>query len=492
MPAKDAIVIGAGVGGLALAIRLRAAGFSVRIFEQAAYPGGKLCEKKQDGYRFDAGPSLFTMPELLDELFSLHGKDPRAYYTYTQLSEICRYFYEDGTRLSSYSDPERRAREWEEKLGIPPEETRRHLQRAADIWELTSDVFIFNRFGHAGSFTRKAFLKGLINIRKMHVFRSMHALNSRYLSDPRAVQLFNRYATYNGSNPYAAPATLHVIPHIEYNLGAYLPAGGMISITRALEKLALDSGVQILYDHPVERILTEDDTVMGIQSKGEGHAAGLVVSNADAAFTYGRLLGDADSEARILEQERSTSAIVFNWGIRSHFEELGLHNIFFSAGYEQEFSCLFDKYTLCDDPTVYIFISSKYEPGDAPPGCENWFVMVNAPADKGQDWPHLVAHARRAVLAKLQRILGRDIEALIATEDILDPTLIEARTSSVAGSLYGPAGNSRWAAFLRHPNYSKKYRNLYFTGGSVHPGGGIPMVLSSAKITAGLIQKRHA
>jgi len=492
MPAKEAIVIGAGVGGLALAVRLRAAGFGVRIFEQAGHPGGKLCEKRQDGYRFDTGPSLFTMPELLDELFSLHGRDPRDYYSYTQLPEICRYFYEDGTRLSSFSDPEKRAREWEEKLGIPPEQTRRHLQRAADIWQLTRDVFIFDRFGDAGPFSLRPILKGLINIRKMQVFRTMNDFNCRHLSDPRAIQLFNRYATYNGSDPYKAPATLHVIPHIEYNLGAYLPAGGMISITRALEKLALESGVHILYGHPVERIVTENDTVLGIQSKGEGYPADLVVSNADAAFTYGRLLGDKSIEARILEQERSTSAIVFNWGIRSSFSELGLHNVFFSADYKEEFRCLFHEYTLCGDPTVYLFISSKYEKADAPPGCENWFVMVNAPADKGQDWPHLVAHTRNAVLAKLQRMLDRDIEPLIATEHILDPTLIEARTSSVAGSLYGPAGNSRRAAFLRHPNYSKKYRHLYFTGGSVHPGGGIPMVLSSAKITAGLIQKRHA
>jgi len=493
MSNREVIVIGAGVGGLATAIRLRAAGFSVRIFEKAACAGGKLSEIRNGPYRFDAGPSLFTMPELCDELFTLHGKDPRHYYSYTKLSEICRYFYEDGTRVSSYSDPEQRAREWMDKLGIPPETTKAHLQRAADIWELSREVFVFNRFGHLGSLFSKNMLKGLINIRKLHVFETMHQLNSRYLPNEKAIQLFNRYATYNGSNPYTAPATLHVIPHIEYNIGAYFPEGGMIRITQALEKLAYDCGVEIHYNTAAEQILSEDFCVKAVRCSNHNiHRADIVVSNADAAFTYAQLMGDREQEAEILKQERSSSALVFNWGIRGNFPELDLHNIFFSAGYDQEFHCIFRQFSLYSDPTVYIFISSKAAPGDAPEGCENWFVMINAPADKGQDWPKLCATARTAILAKLKRILNKDIEPLIETEDILTPPLIESLTSSVEGSLYGPSSNSKWSAFLRHPNYSKKYRNLYFAGGSVHPGGGIPMVLSSAKICAETIQQKHA
>ena len=188
-----------------------------------------------------------------------------------------------------------------------------------------------------------------------------------------------------------------------------------------------------------------------------------------------------------MQQERSSSAVIFYWGIRGQFPELDLHNILFSADYRQEFEHLFEKKTLFNDPTVYLNITSKELPTDAPPGCENWFVMINAPGDYGQDWDALVAQARENILAKVSRHLGTDLAPLIESEDVLTPPLIEQRTSSYRGALYGAASNSKFAAFLRHPNFSNKIKHLYCCGGSVHPGGGIPLCLLSAKITAGLI-----
>lgn len=164
-----------------------------------------------------------------------------------------------------------------------------------------------------------------------------------------------------------------------------------------------------------------------------------------------------------------------------------MHNIFFSENYQKEFEAIWNEKTICSDPTVYINISSKCQENDAPKGAENWFVMINVPANEGQDWDELIAKARKNILEKLSRMLNRDIASLIVSEDILDPRSIEQKTASYQGSLYGTSSNNQFAAFLRHANFSSKIKDLYFVGGSVHPGGGIPLALLSAKIVDELI-----
>jgi phytoene dehydrogenase-like protein len=199
-------------------------------------------------------------------------------------------------------------------------------------------------------------------------------------------------------------------------------------------------------------------------------------------------LKDQKQPQKILKQERSSSALIFYWGIKKKFEELGLHNIFFANDYRAEFDAIFKSKTIHPDPTVYINISSKMQASDAPKGCENWFTMINVPNNTGQDWDSLITEARKNILNKLNKNLGIDLEILIENESILDPRTIESRTSSFRGSLYGTSSNSQFAAFLRHANFSKNIKNLYFVGGSVHPGGGIPLALLSAKIVADMVK----
>jgi phytoene dehydrogenase-like protein len=201
----------------------------------------------------------------------------------------------------------------------------------------------------------------------------------------------------------------------------------------------------------------------------------------DIFFTYRKLLPDQPHPERILKQEKSTSALIFYWGIGQRFPELGLHNILFSDDYEHEFNCL-SSGTITEDPTVYINISQKCDPDDAPAGMENWFTMINVPYDSGQDWDRLIKEARANMLKKISRILGTEIEPLIQTEAVLEPRTIESKTASHLGALYGTSSNDRMAAFMRHPNFSNKIKDLYFCGGSVHPGGGIPLALLSARI----------
>lgn len=486
MPAK-AIVIGSGIAGIATAIRLAVMGYSVKVFEANPYPGGKLTAFNQEGFRFDAGPSLFTMPHLVDELFVLAGRSPKDHFTYTRQEEACRYFWEDGVKITAWADVERFANEVSQKLGVKPDKVTDALLHSRKLYELTGETFTEKSLHKAGTWLSGDVVKALGKIFGLDIMTTMHKANAKRLEHPKLVQLFDRFATYNGSSPYKAPGILNMIPHLEHNMGTYFPDKGMHSITESLVALAEDLGVQFYLNEPVQEILHSKEEAYGVKVAGNVHMAEVIVSNMDVVPTYRRLLPNTKPPEKVLQQERSGSAVIFYWGMQEQFPELGLHNIFFSEDYRSEFDHIFQLKSVSTDPTVYVHISNRVVKADAPPGTDNWFVMVNVPADEGQYWEQLIPQIRANVIAKLQRILGKSIESKIANESVLDPRGISMRTSSWKGALYGAASNNKYAAFLRHPNFHRKIKGLYFCGGSVHPGGGIPLCLLSAKITADLI-----
>lgn len=483
-PTLQVAIVGAGVAGLASAIRLAVAGHQVTVFEANGYPGGKLSQIENGGYRFDAGPSLFTLPALVDELFTLCDENPKDHFDYLRLEEICRYFYSDGTRLTAFADREKLKKEFFEKLGEAPEAVEKALNRSTFLYENLSDLFMFSSLTDVRTFLSKSARKAYLNLPRLGFFSTMDQVNRSGLQREKSVQFFNRFATYNGSSPYLAPATLHIIPHLEMSMGAYFPKGGMIAITNSLLELAKRQGVTFHFHTPVTKIEVENKQIIGLYTSQGFRSFDRVVSNMDVVNSYKKLLPDIKPPRFLLTQPKSSSALIFYWGIRKSFQDLSLHNIFFSGDYKEEFDCLFKTKTITDDPTIYVNISSKYHPSDAPEGCENWFTMINVPNNSGQNWDELIAKARTSIIKKLSSTLGVDIEPFIETQDILDPRSIESRTSSAQGALYGNSSNSLFAAFLRHANKSRRVKGLYFCGGSVHPGGGIPMSLASAKILA--------
>ena len=484
---SKAVVIGAGIAGIASALRLRAAGIEVEVFETNDYPGGKLHAFDLEGYRFDAGPSLFTMPELVTELFQLFGESSADYFEYSRKDSVCNYFWEDGIRFNVNSNRELFAKEAAAKFGIEAETLLAYLKKSQKKYELTSPLFLEKSLHKVSTYLSKDTLKALLQMSDMGIFTNLNSLNQSEIQEPHLVQLFNRYATYNGSSPYRTPGIMSMIPHLELYLGTYFPKNGMHSITMSLYQLAVKQGVQFNFNHKVERIIVKNNRTIGIHANQKDFFADNIISNMDIFSTYKKLLPNESHPKRTLSQERSSSAVIFYWGVKKMFPELDLHNIFFSGNYSEEFAHIFDHKTLFDDPTIYINITSKDNKSDTPAGCENWFVMINAPGDYGQDWEALVTQARKNIIEKLNRLLGINLESLIEVEDVLTPPQIELRTSSYRGALYGAASNSKFAAFLRHPNFSNQLKNLYFVGGSVHPGGGIPLCLLSAKITSELI-----
>ena len=486
---KKINIIGSGIAGLAVAIRLSKKGYQVTIFEKNNYLGGKLSELKLGSFRFDKGPSLLTMPHLIDELSE--GDPNLILMPYTKLNTLTHYFFEDGTKIKATSTLNEFAKEISEKLNENETVVLNHLKKSAFYYKITSDLFLTQSLRKIKNFLNLKTLKGILCIPKLNLFRTMHYQNAITFKNKKTVQIFDRYATYNGSNPYKAPALLNIIPHLEFGFGAYLPKDGMHQITKHLQQLALSLGVEIKLNAPVEKINLQNNKVVGLTSNGVFYECDSVLSDIDIHSVYEHLLPKEFKPKKLLSQEKSSSAYVFYFGINKEFNELDVHNILFSENYKEEFDCLFNEQKPYHDPTIYINITSKLCKLDAPSNCENWFVMINAPHNTSKEPITYGSELRKQVLAKINRMLKTNLESYIIEEAVLDPYEIEMQTSSVGGSLYGNASNNKFSAFLRHANFSSSIKGLFFLGGSVHPGGGIPLCLLSAKIVANLFPNQN-
>ncbi|MDA0728473.1 MAG: phytoene desaturase family protein [Bacteroidetes bacterium] len=489
---RHVVVVGAGVGGLATAVRMAARGHRVTVLESAPTVGGKLAEHLEDGHRFDRGPSLFTMPSLmveLDELVPPHVAGRPAPFRFDTMDRSTHYFWEDEVGpLIAWSDNDKFARDVEARWGVPAKQLQSHLRRAKEAFELTRGVFLERSLHERSTYLTRSAWRLLSRVGSLPLVGTLNRYNTKHLGHPKLRQLFNRYATYNGSDPHKAPAMLHVIPHLEHGIGTYLPHGGMRSIPLHLQALARSQGVTFRTDCGAAQILHDGIRVTGVLDvQGATHPADVVVSNVDLHPTYRNLLPDLPAPERILNQERSTSGVIFYWGVRGSHPQLHLHNILFSKDYETEFDSIQHTGSPGQDPTVYINITSKIIPDDAPTGHENWFVLTNVGANPRQWDDAAVAQLRQAVLAKVSRTLGFVPD--IVCEQVLTPQIIESSTGSWMGALYGASSNSAQAAFLRHRNRSTQLRGLYFCGGSVHPGGGIPLCLLGARIVDELVNQ---
>lgn len=479
-------VVGAGIAGLSAAIRLAVAGKKVIVFEQNSYTGGKVTAFEQKGFRFDMGPSLFTLPHLVDELFELAGKNPRAYFNYHTHAEVCRYFWDDGTKLTMYPSIEKNEAAVASVFG-PSEakQLRDYFEKAKRKYDLTAPFFLEKSLHRASTFLTPAVVKVLAEIPKLGLFSTLHEENEKAFRTPKLVQLFNRYATYNGSSPYQTPGIMQMITHLEHSLGTHFPMGGMHEISQSLTRLAVDLGVRFELETRVEEFLIEYKSITGLVAGGKTWEVDQLVCNTDVKHAYNYLMPEkVKRPKKTLEQEPSSSALIFYWGLSAQFPELDLHNIMFSENYETEFKQIQSNGPFWEDPTVYIHISNRLEPTDAPKDKDSWFVMVSTPYDQGQDWDVIVPLVREKVLERISKVLGTSIEPLIEMEEVLRPQDIEQRTSSIGGALYGTSSNDRMAAFLRHSNKSNSVKGLYFCGGSAHPGGGVPLCLLSGKIAS--------
>ena len=489
MMKKKIGIIGSGVSGLSASIRLSNMGYEVHVFEANEYPGGKLTSFKLGNYRFDAGPPLFTMPEYVDELFHLFNENPRDFFNYKKKEIICKYFWQDGKKLIAYADKDKFFDEVNSEFGVSNKILKKYLNKAKKKYDLTSDLFLKKSLHKLDTFLSVKTIKALSKLSIFEIGKTLSQVNEKSLKEPHLIQFYNRYATYNGSSPYSTPGIMTVIQHLESHYGTYIPDGGMHSITKSLYELAKRQGVIFNFSKFVSEIILKENRAIGLVVDGRNLFFDRVISNMDVYPTYEKLLPKRKLPRNIKYQERSSSAVIFYWGISKRFDNLDLHNVFFSKDYRKEFDSIFNQKSVYSDPTIYVNITSKEIPTDSPENCENWFVMINTCEDNGQNWDLEVKKLKKIVLERLESMLGESIAPSIEKEKIFTPKTIEERTKSHKGSLYGTSSNGLFSAFLRHPNFSRKIKNLYFCGGSVHPGGGIPLCLLSAKIMTELINK---
>jgi len=477
------IVIGAGIGGLSAAIRLAGMGYLVTVLEQLDAIGGKMGEVREAGFRFDTGPSVITMRHVYEQLFREAGRDLRDYVELAPLDPITRYHWRDGAVIDAVSDVDAMC---EQIHRIAPGEVdayRHFMHYVSSLYDAVSAPFL-NRSRLS---MRDILRMPLTDIFRVDALRSMHQAVTAHFHDPHLIQLFDRFATYNGSSPFLAPATFNVIAHVEMALGAWYPRGGVYQLARAYEKLALELGVEIRTGTRVDEVVIQNRAATGVRIiGGEVIAADGVVVNADYMHALHTILSSRTNTHRSAQSlEPSCSGFVLLLGVRQNPNKLAHHNIFFSKDYPGEFDDIFIRKIPPGDPTLYLCITSKTDPDHAPPGCENWFVMVNAPyLSPAYDWNERADEYAQCVKKSLA---SWDLEMTpdrLALERHWTPQDLQNRFGGHAGAIYGFSSNSRRAAFLRPNNRSNLLRRLYFTGGSVHPGGGVPLVTLSGMAAA--------
>ncbi len=489
---KRVAVIGGGLGGLTAALRLARSGFEVQLFEKNESLGGKMNRVQSKGFRFDTGPSLLTMPFVIDELFHFLGADRKSMLDFRSIEPICRYFWQDGSQIDASMNYPDMMLSMERFSKRDAQNYKAFLDYSKTIYEITADVFLYAPVHEIGKIVNRHLLSKLMNIRKIDPFRTVHQGVRRFFDDPRIVQLFDRYATYNGSDPYQAPATLNIIPYVEYVLGSFYIKGGMYKLIEALQKLAVESGIPLHTNTAVEKIIYRNRRIRGIQVAGEQLDFDYVISNADVVVAHERLIDGFNRRRKKLQRlEPSLSGMVFLWGINRRFEQLKHHNIFFSGDYRNEFKQLFKEGALPDDPTIYAAITSKSDAEDAPDGMENWFVLLNMPYIQNSDDRNSHKNQLKEMIINKLKRFQIDIEQNIIFEHGYTAKDFYDLYGSNRGSIYGISSNSRMTAFRRPPNRSRQIKGLYFVGGSTHPGGGIPLVMLSAKMVSDMILEKE-
>lgn len=486
-------VIGAGLGGISAAISLRAAGYEVEVFEKNPRIGGKLNVLEQDGFTFDLGPSIFTLPQYFRDLFERAGRDMDDYVRLEEVSPHWRNFFEDGLVLDLHQDMERMRRELEKLPGDPAA----HWREFQGFLDYAREQF---RIVEQGYFRRG--LDGLWEFIRYYAFRSScwnvdykgsmaDSIASR-VTEPHLRSILEYFIKYVGSSALDSPGYMNLMPVIQFDYGLWYVRGGMYALAEGLGRLMDELGIPVHLNADVAAIEKDGNSVRGLRmSDGSTFRSDLVVSNMEVIPTYRNLLGEGPSFMRKLEKFRpACSGLVIHVGTSVTYPQLAHHNFFYSDRQHQHFDSVFREGKLPDDPTIYVVAPTRSDPAKAPSGCDIIKILPHIPPlEEGSGIGHDDYLAlRERVMEKLERMGLTDLRKNIVTEDLLTPVDIERMYRSNGGSIYGVVTDWKLNRGFKAPKCSSKYKNLYFCGGSVNPGGGMPMtILSGQKVADRII-----
>lgn len=487
MSTRHAAVVGGGLGGLAAALRLAKAGWRVSVCESGSTFGGKMNRWSAQGFTFDTGPSLITMPWVFADLFTAAGARMEDHLELVRMEPLARYVFDDGTSFDYGSSIPQLLTTIQQIEPRDVEGFWRFLHLGARIFELSKETF----------FRRGAFeppdalaLRALRRMPLRHAWGNYHAVVAKHFRSPYLQQLYDRYPTYVGSSPYAAPATLAIIPYIELAFGGWYVRGGLYRIVECLVDLCGAHGVELRTDSRVTSIVRDNGRTVAVTlSSGETVRADIVVMNGDTADVPS-LLGQTGARP-LARAERSMSGFVLLLGLRRTLPGVPHHSVYFSADYGREFGDLFDRRVFPEEPTVYVNVPSRTDRSVVPGDGESVFIMANAPADDEPWTEERTATATAKVLGRLRRGGFPISDDDIVVRDTWTPSRLASTYAAPGGAIYGTHSHGWRHAFMRPPNKDAQVPGLYYVGGSTHPGGGTPTVLMSARITSELIARHE-
>lgn len=490
---KKAIVIGAGTSGLAISVLLARKGYGVEVYEKNQFPGGRCGRIVREGFRFDTGATMMLMPGMYREVFQALGLNFDTDLPMVRMDQLYTLCFDDGSRLSFTTDKEAMASQLEQMEPGSASRAADYLAKGYKMYRLGFDKLLARNFTRWHQFVN---LRNVQLLFRLRVFFTHMAFTRRFFRDPRLRMAFTYQNIYVGQNPFTAPALFSMIPATELKEGAWFPIGGMHALVQKLLAEAESLGVKIFTGKEIERILIRGKRVTGIALSDQTQAeADLIVSSVDLPYVYKHLLPASFMQHRLKQMKYSCSAIVFHWGVAKRYPQLDHHTIFLSDTYREGMKDIFNQKRVGEDPCFYVHAPVRTDASAAPEGCDALSVIVavgHHDPSNTSEWQAITDTVREAVIMKLIHAGLNDLRAQIRFEMVFTPPQWEEAVHVARGAVFGSLAHSiTQMGYFRPANRHHRYHNLFFTGGSTHPGNGVPMVLMSAKLTAERIEAEH-
>lgn len=490
---KSVLVIGGGLGGLSAAISLAQAGYDVSLYEKNDHIGGKLNRLDQDGFGFDLGPSILTMPQIFEKLFSASGKSMKDYVPIEKLDHQWRSFFPGGNIIDLYED----LKEMQEKNQSLSEKDMREYQDLLHYSKRLYDMTDKTYFKHGVDKTREIMkYMGLFTaLKNFDLFSTVHGAIDKRISNEQFRDMLSYFIKYVGSSPYDAPAVLNMMIYMQHDQGVWYVPGGLNKLADGLVKLADEVGVHFHLGKKIVKLEKKNSEITGaVLEDGTKLTADYYVSNMEVIPVYERLLEEDSHFVNKLKKkfEPASSGLIMHLGVKKSYPQLRHHNFFFAENMKQQMQSIFHRHELPNDPVIYLVNVNKTDPSQAPAGHENIKVLPHIPyiQDQKPFTQQEYEQFAERTLIKLEKMGLNDLRANIVTKDVWTPEDIRRIYGSDRGAIYGTVSDRKKNKGFKHPKQSERYNNLYFVGGTVNPGGGMPMVTLSGQLVSEKIVQR--
>ncbi len=494
MEKKKVLVIGGGLGGLSAAISLKKnPEYDITIIEKNVHLGGKLNFVEKDGFSFDLGPSIYTMPQVFDRLFTMHGKKREDYYQIQPVRPHWRNFFEDGTIIDLEPDIEGMKKPPGSLSDKDINDLRSFLSYSQELYHLSDEAYFKNQSEKMLDVAK--YYNPLTFLFRSDFFSSMDQGVRKHIKNPYLIDILNFFVKYVGSSPYDAPAILNLLPFVQWEFDLWYVKGGLYNLARGLEKLIEELGITVMKNTEVVGTEKTDGRIQALKvqsSAASGNvlpfqtlSCDLVVSDMEVIPFYEKITKESDLRLKSYREKYgpACSGFALHLGVDRKYEQLRHHNFFFTKSGKKHFDYIFHQHKLTEDPTIYLVAPMKTDPGQGPAGCEVIKILPHIPVvDPDRPFTEEEYETYKGhVLDKLERMGLRDLRKHIVTEELWVPETIEQHYYSNQGSIYGVISDKRKNKGFKTPKHSEFYQNLFFVGGSVNPGGGMPMVVLSGQ-----------